>query len=177
MKTLILLRHAKAEPATAGTDDFDRALTAGGHLAAAQVGVWLANSGPLPGLALVSTARRTQETWADVASHLPESVTPVIRQERALYLASPGDILAILGTADTAIDCVIMVGHNPGFETLARLLSGVDSDATALAAMNRGLPTAGCARFTLGAASWRDVAGLAARLDAFVSPRTLTGSD
>ena len=100
MKTLILLRHAKAEAAAGNFDDFERALTARGRTAAAQVGEWLAASGTQPDLAFVSTAQRAQQTWDLAVAKL--FAAPAERRTRALYLASPGDILAQLAEADAA---------------------------------------------------------------------------
>src|SRR6478735_6393170 len=68
MRRLILIRHAKSSWADAATADVDRPLDKRGRDGAALVGAWLAREGYRPDAALVSTARRTRETW-DVLAH------------------------------------------------------------------------------------------------------------
>ena len=59
VRTLVLVRHAKAE--TPGEQpDFDRALTATGRADADAAGAWLADHGLRPQLVLCSAARRTR---------------------------------------------------------------------------------------------------------------------
>lgn len=171
MKTLILLRHAKTEAATSNFDDFDRALTSRGRAAAALIGGWLAENGPRPAAALVSTARRAQQTWDIVAPALGADVAE--HRVRALYLATPGELLARLAAVDDAAASVIMVGHNPGMETLARLLAGPGSAPEAEADLARGMPTGGLAIFDIDADSWRDIGAVPSRLATFVRPRDL----
>src|ERR1700754_2302322 len=81
MRTLVLLRHAKAEHPEVGSD-FDRRLTTRGKADAAAAGVWLAAEGIRPELVLCSAAARTRETWDAVADALP---APEVRFELSLY--------------------------------------------------------------------------------------------
>ena len=62
MRTLILLRHAHAEPASDGQADVDRALSAEGLAEAEAAGRWLSAQGLVPDRVLCSPARRTRET-------------------------------------------------------------------------------------------------------------------
>ena len=71
MAHLILLRHAKAESASSTGRDIDRPLTERGHRDAAIMGRVLAQAGFIPDLALVSTARRAQETWEEASPAFP----------------------------------------------------------------------------------------------------------
>lgn len=175
MKTLILLRHAKAEPGQSNFDDFDRVLAPRGRNAAPRIGKWLAENGWLPGQAFVSTARRAQETWDLAAAAMPRAIAET--RDRALYLATPGDILAFLGDHGGEADNIIVVGHNPGLETLARLLAGAGSDEAAAADLARGMPTAGLAVIECECDAWCDTATAPARLVAFVRPHDLAEAD
>ena len=65
-KTLILFRHAKSSWAD-NVEDHERPLAERGRKAAPVMAKWLVGKGLKPTVALVSTARRTQETWALVA--------------------------------------------------------------------------------------------------------------
>ncbi|MEK9661930.1 MAG: histidine phosphatase family protein [Alphaproteobacteria bacterium] len=175
MKTLLLLRHAKAEPSQTNFDDFERALAPSGREAAPRIGTWLAINGHLPGRALVSTARRAQETWDLAAAAMPEETAET--RGRELYLASPGDILAFVGEHAGDAGSVVVVGHNPGIETLARLLTGPGSNESAATDLARGMPTAGLAVIECACDSWADVATAPARLTAFVRPHDLADAD
>jgi phosphohistidine phosphatase len=84
VKHLLLLRHAEARPATPGTGDRERPLSAEGRLQAERVGEHLARRGLEPGLVLCSPARRAQETLAGVRRHLPEATRVRIDAELAL---------------------------------------------------------------------------------------------
>lgn len=103
----------------------------------------LAARGWLPDLALVSPALRTRDTWRLVAAELP--VPPRIAF-KALYDASAADILSQIGQTDASSGSLLVIGHNPGLEHLARQLAGPGSDAKALKRLEEKFPTAALAR-------------------------------
>lgn len=175
MKTLILLRHAKAQPGASEFDDFDRILTPDGRRAADRIGRWLAANELTPGLALVSAASRAHQTWDIVAPLLGDNIAE--QRERALYLAPPGEILAQIAAADDTVSKIILVGHNPGLESLARMLSGAGSIESAVANLARGMPTAGLAVFSLDIGPWHALASATTRLTAFIRPNDLASAD
>ncbi|KFN44226.1 SixA phosphatase family protein [Arenimonas oryziterrae] len=135
MRELILLRHAHADPAAPGAEDFDRPLSREGQAEAEAAGVWLKQHGYLPDRAIYSPARRTRETLEQVLS-----VIGVVEQrpDQRIYEATPGTLMAI---ADEQRDLgrVLLVGHNPGLEQLAALLSSGQSGDF------RGMPAGGVA--------------------------------
>lgn len=114
MDRLILMRHARAERRGAGGDDFDRALTEEGRADAAIIARALARDGLVPTVGLVSTARRTTETWEAVREVFPKARTQPMRE---LYNAQPMGILDALEGVHGAT--VMVVGHNPGIHELA----------------------------------------------------------
>ncbi len=63
MKTLALLRHAKAGGIAPGLGDFERALTPRGIDSAPRVGQAMNAMGFSPDLVLCSQAWRARETW------------------------------------------------------------------------------------------------------------------
>ncbi|MFI5495377.1 SixA phosphatase family protein [Actinoplanes sp. NPDC051859] len=82
-RTLILLRHAKAE--TPGELlDVERRLTDRGRRDASAAGSWLALQGLLPGLVLCSSATRTRQTWHAVATALTREEAALGRDEMSL---------------------------------------------------------------------------------------------
>ncbi|WP_138469819.1 histidine phosphatase family protein [Poseidonocella sp. HB161398] len=118
MPLLILARHAKSDWSHEDLSDHDRPLNARGHAAAPLVGMELARRSLVPDEVLCSSARRTQETWAGIASELPGAAAPQILP--ALYHASPETMLSVLQGATGRV--VAMIGHNPGIGALAHRL-------------------------------------------------------
>ncbi|MEM5518502.1 histidine phosphatase family protein [Henriciella sp. AS95] len=119
MKRLILMRHAKTEPWNEGVKDRDRILTERGHQDAALVAGFLRDTGWQPDHALVSSARRTRETWRHLAAEFPECRSTVSDD---LYLAGiPAMELQIAKVAEE-YGCVILVGHNPGMSEMASFI-------------------------------------------------------
>lgn len=115
MKRLILMRHAKTEPWTEGVDDHARALTSLGHEAAIKMAKALKVEGWLPEKAVVSTARRTRETWSHFANVFGACE---FCMEDDLYLAGERGISEIITEHDGA-RTLIIIGHNPGLHDLA----------------------------------------------------------
>ena len=123
MRELILLRHAHAETAAANQADTDRPLSRQGIAEAEAAGQWLKEHGYLPDRVLVSPSRRTRETLEEVLRVLGYVEQ---RQEQRIYDATPGTLMQV---ADELRDIarVMLVGHNPGLEQMAALLSSGQS--------------------------------------------------
>ena len=134
MRDLILLRHAHADPASAGQDDRQRGLSATGLAEAHAAGEWLRAHGLLPDRILYSSAVRTRQTL----EALGDLGGAQAREEASIYEASPG-ALATLADANRDAERLMLVGHNPGLEQLAALMhSGQTGDY-------RGMPPGGIA--------------------------------
>ncbi|MER8806080.1 histidine phosphatase family protein [Mesorhizobium australicum] len=169
MKQLLLLRHAKSSWDDPDLDDFDRPLAERGLKAARLIGRELAARDWLPDQVLVSPARRTRDTWRLVAAELP--VHPRVAFAEALYDAAAADILSQLRKADPSSGCLLVLGHNPGLEELAKRLAGSGSEAKARKRLEKKFPTAALARFVLE----DDWSGLsAARLTHSLRPKDLS---
>jgi phosphohistidine phosphatase len=168
MRTLLLLRHAKAVPAEEGQDDHERALAERGHAQAGRMAEHFAAEGFAPTQVLCSTSRRTRETLAHLRPHLPAEAQ--VELERRLYLATPGTLLTRIHAAPDAARELLLVGHNPGMEDLARGLAGAGKKKALerLASFSTG--TLAVLRFE---GRWRDLAPGGARLDALVRPKDL----
>ncbi|KQV73133.1 histidine phosphatase family protein [Rhizobium sp. Root1220] len=169
-RRLLLLRHAKsAWPA--GIADHERPLAERGEKAAPLMGGYLAREGLVPDLVLVSSARRTQETWMLAAGALPSSIEK--RDVERLYEASAADISAILQTIEPSVRTLMLIGHNPGFQEFANDLVGA-GDAESCMRLRRKFPTAGLAVITVDADRWGDLNPRSGFLERFVAPRSLT---
>ena len=167
---LLLLRHAKSAWPE-GVADEERPLNGRGRAAAQLLGDYLAKEKLIPDLALVSTARRTQETWAAARERLPRK--PEMRSEGALYAASPERMLAVLRAVGHGPKTVLMLAHNPGTQEMALALSGPGSDGPSRQAIAEKYPTAGLAVIDFTVAEWRDVEAGGGRLVRFVTPRSI----
>ena len=174
MKTLYLLRHAKSSWGDASVEDHDRPLNARGIENATRMGQHMRASGYTPSLVLCSTSQRTRETLAHILPHLPKDC--VIRLERALYLATPQRVLALLKNVEDEFSEVLTIAHSPGTEQCALSLarSGGGRDEEALRSrIEEKFPTAALAVLRLPAKHWRDVEPGSGELVAFVRPRDL----
>ena len=170
MKQLLLLRHAKSSWDDPALADFDRPLAPRGLKAAPRVGRELTRRDWLPDLSLVSPALRTRETWRLVSAELPARVPAEFAE--ALFEATAGDILAEVQQAIASAGCLLVLGHNPGLEDLARRLAGPRSDAGARRKLEEKFPTGALARFVVDD-DWTDLALGTARLTHCIRPKDL----
>lgn len=146
MKTLLILRHAKADREGESVTDHDRALTKRGIKAAQRMGALLREEGPSPELVLSSTAVRARNTAELVVREagVPETALTLLPQ---LYLAEPPAYLDALRKLDHGVSRVLVVGHNPGIETLIYRLTGEAEH----------MPTAALAVCELPIAAWSEL--------------------
>ncbi len=144
MRTLILLRHAKAVRPHEAESDKARGLTGRGRREAALAGAAMAEAGLTPSLALVSTSQRTRET----AEHGLAKFKLETEFEEALYHAEPESIWDAFTASDA--ESVIIVGHNPGIGELVSMLVHQAHDGSRLARDLVGhFPTAAFAAFQI----------------------------
>ncbi|MFC4010918.1 SixA phosphatase family protein [Nonomuraea purpurea] len=119
MRTLIVLRHAKAAHVP-GLADRERPLTGRGERDAKRAGDEIRAAGLSPDTILCSPALRTKRT-AEIA--FPEAE---ISYERDIYEAYPDELLELVRRADPEMSTVVLCGHNPGVHELALGLAGGD---------------------------------------------------
>lgn len=131
-RDIILLRHAHADAASPGQDDADRRLSIRGIAEADAAGAWLKRHAVTPDRILCSPAQRTRETLARVLAIIGYAD---VRDEPRIYEATPGDLVNVVDEHPDAA-CVLVVGHNPGLESLVSLLADGTSDN------GRGMPPA-----------------------------------
>jgi phosphohistidine phosphatase len=174
MLTLLLLRHAKSSWDDPGLADFDRPLAKRGKKAAPEIGAALAAKGLRPDLVLCSSAARTRETLDLVLKALGPPA-PEVRYDEELYMATPRALIARLRqhmANPASPQRVMLVGHNPGFEELARLLVG-NGNADDRARLAEKFPTCAVAVIAFDADSWSAVEAGAGRLVHFLTPKHL----
>jgi phosphohistidine phosphatase len=118
-KTLVLVRHAKSAWPD-GVPDHDRPLAKRGRRDAPAVGRWLADNAVIPEVALVSSARRAVETAKLISAELSARPRQLVAEEA--YGANPAELLDLVHALPAEADVAMLVGHNPGIESLGRLL-------------------------------------------------------
>lgn len=147
MKTLLVLRHAKAEADSSDGHDLHRALALRGRKDAELAGKTLRKLGLVPDRILSSPSTRTRETVEIVVAKLKES--PPVVYEDSIYDASVGALVHVLRAQEDS-DCLLLVGHNPGLEQLLeRLVSGGRATVS--------LPTCGMARVDFPVDNWNQI--------------------
>ena len=160
-RLLFLLRHAKSSWDDPSLADHDRPLAPRGRRAAALMADHLRRQRIAVSLVLCSSARRAQETL--------ELVKPTgeVSIEDALYAASAAQLLERLHHLPADPEAVMLIGHNPAIQELARSL--VRTRATALEGK---FPTGALATLVVRS-RWNSLAAGSATLLAFVRPRDL----
>lgn len=165
MKRLLFLRHAKAVHG-APRGDHDRDLAPRGIRDAGWAGAAIDRAGWQPDVALVSDARRTRRTFDLLADVI--GTPPRLRLEPRLYDASAETILTVIATTEAEVECLLVIGHNPGVAEAARRLAR-RGDGTASARLAQSYPTASLAVIDLEGSGWDEVTA-GGTLVEFLSP-------
>jgi phosphohistidine phosphatase len=86
-----------------------------------------------------------------------------IKYEPRIYEASSGELLAAISDCENSLECLLLVGHNPSIESLFNFLSQ----------QNEPMPTSALACFNLETKSWKEVRPEIAKLEWYVTPKSL----
>jgi phosphohistidine phosphatase len=145
-KQLLILRHAKSSWSDEGIADHERKLNKRGKRDAPRMGEFLAARNLIPDIILTSTARRARDTaqlFAENCAGFKGEIKPLAE----LYLAREDDYFDPLRQLPSHIDVAMVVGHNPGLESLVELLGG----------HYHAMPTAAVAHFRLAISDWSEL--------------------
>jgi phosphohistidine phosphatase len=143
MKTLFLVRHAKANPPQQGLPDHDRVLNDRGRRDAPEMGRRLAQRGVAPELVITSTAARARATAHLLAAELGVP-TQAIREDARIYATAAAKLLYVIQEQDDDRHSLMLVGHNPEMTELAQHFSRELPE----------MPTGAVARIDLDVESW-----------------------
>jgi phosphohistidine phosphatase len=138
MKTLLLMRHAKASWKCPEIPDHDRPLNKRGKKDAPLIGSLIKEKELVPQRIMFSPAMRAAETARLI--HENSGFTGELECVDSFYLAEPGGYLEPLRSISDEIESVMIVGHNPGLEGLLQILSGQIEPLTAGAVAQILLP-------------------------------------
>ena len=159
MKTLFVLRHAKSSWDNPDWSDFERPLNSRGLDAARFIGELIYDRDLEPQVIVSSPAKRAKQT-AVLVKELGGVAEPVIFDER-IYDASPLTLFNLIREFDDKYASVLIVGHNPGFENIVRMLTGESVS----------MPTAALAKINLGAEKWSDLETESNKLEFLIRPK------
>lgn len=158
MKTLLLLRHAKAARDGSWEFDVDRPLNDRGRSDAPVMGKVLKKYDLIPDVVLCSPAVRTQQT-AELFLKTAGCKAKVHKDNR-IYEASCNTLLQLIRGQQTG-DVLLLIGHNPGMEELLSALVGG----------RVVFPTSGLACVDFEASSWADAVSIGGSLRWHLIPR------
>ena len=156
MKSLYLIRHAKATPAAPLMTDRDRPLDEQGEHDARKLGKRLHHDKLHVDLMVSSPARRALATARIIARKLVQDENRIVIDDR-IYASDVDTLMRIIGETNPAVDSLMLFGHNPEFSSLARRLCEEIDD----------MPTCSLARFRFDVDSWSDITG-ATPVDAYL---------
>ena len=167
-RRLLLLRHAKSSWNEPDLPDRERPLAPRGRRAAAALGARLALRRVPIDRVLCSPARRTRETLALLAL---DPTIPVSFAE-GLYLASARTLLTRLRRLSPRVRSVLVIGHDPGLDHLARVLAE-RGRANELKRLSQGFKTGALAELRVPEEGWRGLQSGSAYLERFTLPKDL----
>lgn len=145
MKVLLLMRHAKSSWKDSELPDFDRPINKRGKKDAPLMGHLLKERDLVPQRLVSSSAvraRQTAESLAESAQYRGD----ILFFDR-LYMAEVDEYIQTLRELPDPLDRVLIIGHNPGLESLLQVLSG----------KIEALPTAVIAQISLPIDHWSDL--------------------
>lgn len=169
MRRLYLMRHGKAQAGLPPGGDRDRALVEKGRRTSRRVGAFCRGRERPPAFVLCSPARRAIETCdafcEGFGGALPRRVAD------GLYPGSPDALLRAVAEIKDAHESALLVGHNPGLQSLAVALGRLEP-GPALARLGARFPPAALAIFETGGGDWAAFAH-GARLVAYSTAKAL----
>lgn len=146
MKTLLLMRHAKSSWKETKLADQERPLNKRGRQDAPLMGHLIVDHELVPQLIVSSSALRARQTAETVLEVMKETTgfESQVEYLDRLYMAEPSEYIDVIQALPDDLERVMVIGHNPGLETLLQLLSNrIES-----------LPTAVVAHMVLPITSW-----------------------
>lgn len=126
---LIVMRHAKSDWNSAAEDDHSRPLNKRGRKDAPRIAAKLCELGWQPDVILSSDAMRTQETLERMASGF-EDPPPNFELYESLYHAGLPEIIEVVQMVHDDVQTVLVLGHNPGWQSAVWQLTGESREMT-----------------------------------------------
>ncbi len=161
MKTLYLVRHAKAVSRDLGLPDFERALLPRGENDARNLAAKLKDEGVVVDLMISSPANRALLTAHIFADGLGYPVQKIMLKDEIYDASGVRAMLRLIRELDDNYHAVMLFGHNPALADLAHYLIDGFSEV---------IPTCGVVAIKFQKQYWRNVAKGAGALNFFLFP-------
>ncbi len=142
MKSLYIMRHAKAAQHNTASTDFERELIERGFNDAEEMGKRLSKTKPQIQVIIASPSLRTKQTAETVAKQL--GIDNIIYNKN-IYEASPSIIARIISETSDTYDKILLIGHNPTVTDTMLYFCDMKIDS---------LPTAGIYLITFETNNW-----------------------
>jgi len=168
MRTLTLLRHAKSSWAEPGIGDQERSLNERGQRQLQALAPWYDEMQAKPDIVLCSPALRTRQTVE--AMDLPYGDAELKIVDR-LY-NGPIDFYLDALWQETDAQHIVLVGHNPTCDELARYLAKPSGPAYEKL-MKSHFGTAAMAIFDMELSEWAHLGKASCTLRSFVRPKDI----
>ena len=123
MKRLSIVRHAKSDWGSANNQDIDRPLNEQGMRDAPLMGTQLNEEEVSADAIIASSALRAYTTAQLLAAKIDYPIDEIVLED-AIYEAELDDLIGLIESLDNSLCNVMLVGHNPGFSTLANYFCG-----------------------------------------------------
>ena len=143
-RRLIILRHAKSAWDTDAATDHDRPLNKRGRRDAPRIAAKLVELDWTPQWVISSDSMRTRQTWQRMEDSFDDVEQVVFT--RAFYHAGLGSVRTAVEDLADAVETVMVIGHNTGWEDAVAELVGEDERLT----------TCNAALLSVEASRWED---------------------
>lgn len=166
IRTLYIVRHAKAEDRATFMSDHDRELISEGIMAAARIGRFLRDKSALPDQIISSTAPRARDTAKVIAEQIgfgPEQ----IQLNEKLFEGGPKAYLATVNQFPDSVQSAMVVGHNPDVSYFAEFLTH-----QSVGSMSKGAVVA----VQFDDLTWAEVSGRTGSILFTIAPKELRNS-
>jgi len=149
MKTLYLVRHAKAVSRNLGLPDFERALIPRGENDARNLAAKFKSEGVAVDLMISSPANRALLTAHIFADGLGYPVQKIMLKDQIYDASGVRGLLRLIRGIDETYASVMLFGHNPAFDDFAHYL---------VSGFSETIPTCGVVAIEFQKQFWRNVA-------------------
>jgi len=163
MRNLIIMRHAKSDWGNSSLSDIDRPLNERGLMTAPFIGKELLSRNKVPDLIISSPANRAKTTAQLAAKSF--NYAGEIFIDHTFYFGSLEAIVEKIKKTDNSVTTLMIVGHNPTWETLVDILSESSSFIQ--------MPTAAIASIIFKIDSWNNLKPNTGSLEFLLIPKEL----
>jgi len=164
MKTVYLVRHAKAVKRKAKLPDFERALVKKGENQASLMAKRLKKEGLVPDLMISSPASRSLETAHIFADKFGYPVLKIMLKDALYEELSEEALLYVIRNLDDKYNSVMMFGHDPNFTNFAAYL---------IKSFRESIPKSGLVAVNVPKDHWKEISKGDGVLDMFDYPKRI----